>query len=166
MYAFQGCTALPEVSFSVALSVGAYAFQSCTALSRVSMPVVKAIQSYTFYGCTALTEAVFPRAASVGSSAFFSCSALAMVSLPSAVSIYSCAFQRCVNLVSLYLMGPVMCALAASSVFSSTPIGGYSDVAGQFGTIYVPESLYSSYVRANGWYYLSSRIVSVPAEGT
>ena len=128
------------------------------------MPVVKTIEPYTIHGCSALTEAIFSRAVSIGNSAFYGCSALAMVSLPAVSSIASGAFQQCVNLVSLYLLGPMICTLAASSVFSSTPIGGFSDVAGELGTIYVPESLYSSYITRNGWYYLSSRIVSVPSD--
>jgi len=47
------------------------------------------------------------------------------------------------------------------SAFASTPIGGYSDSAGQYGSVYVPASLYSSFLTANNWSLISSRIASV-----
>jgi hypothetical protein len=88
-----------------------------------------------------------------------------MASFPSASWLYTSAFQGCVNLVSLYLPGSSVCVLqSVQMTFSSTPIGGYSAVAGQFGSVFVPESLFSAYVNAAGWKTISSRIVSVAME--
>ena len=72
------------------------------------------------------------------------------------------AFTSCYNLISLNLTNvssvPI---LSGTSVFNSTPIGGYSASAGQFGSIYVPASLYNDFLVAENWSNVSSRIVSV-----
>ena len=79
-------------------------------------------------------------------------------------NIYYTAFSKCYYLVSLYLPGPIVASLYGSSVFSLTPIAGFSDLAGTVGSVFVPESLYAAYVTAYNWSYLSSRIVSIPSE--
>ena len=92
-------------------------------------------------------------------------SSLAAVSLPAAESIAAGAFGQCVGLVSLYLTGGSLCVLESADAFQSTPIGGYSDTAGCFGSVFVPSSLYSDYLSASCWSALSDRIASVQ-EGT
>jgi hypothetical protein len=49
----------------------------------------------------------------------------------------------------------------STNVFDSTPIGGYSTSAGQYGSVYVPASLYNDFIVAENWSSISSRIVSV-----
>lgn len=51
--------------------------------------------------------------------------------------------------------------LAISNALNSTPIAGYSTITGQYGSIYVPSSLYSAYIISTNWTYYSSRFVSV-----
>ena len=77
------------------------------------------------------------------------------------ISFYTYAFSGCWRLISLYLLGSRVGRLAMSTVFNSTPIGGYSDVAGAYGSIFVPESLYSTYVSSTNWAVFSSRFASL-----
>jgi hypothetical protein len=45
--------------------------------------------------------------------------------------------------------------------FTSTPIGGYSAVAGQYGSVFVPASLLTAFQTATNWSSIASRIVGV-----
>lgn len=82
--------------------------------------------------------------------------------MPACTSVRDNAFIYCYNLVSLYLTGVSMVpTLGGTSVFTSTPIGGYSASAGQYGSVYVPASLYDSFLVATNWSSIASRIVSV-----
>jgi hypothetical protein len=47
-------------------------------------------------------------------------------------------------------------------VFYSTPIGGRTtSTGGVYGSVFVPSSLYSSFITATNWTSISARIVSV-----
>ena len=180
--AFYYCTKITTASFPNVTSVYTYAFYNCVSLTTLSFPNLISMGNYAFTYCSNLTTVNFPKVSFVGSSAFASdyklttvslpltsriynyafayCSSLATLSLPKCTSIYTYAFRNCIRLVSLYLMGSTLCTLGGSNAFSSTPIGGYSTTAGQFGKVYVPTSLYSSYIAAANWSLISSRIVS------
>ena len=85
-----------------------------------------------------------------------------MAVFPVLRSFMSSAFGNCFNLVSLYLTSvssvPI---LPYMNVFGNTPIGGYSSSAGTYGSVFVPESLYNSFLAASNWSTISSRIVSM-----
>ena len=59
-------------------------------------------------------------------------------------------------------MGSSVASLS-STAFYYTPMSSIGYI-GAYGSIFVPESLYSAYVRASGWSYYSNRIVSVAEE--
>ena len=158
-FAFYYCTSLTSVSFPVCTSIGYYAFASCTSLTSVSFPVCTTIVSFAFAACSSLTSVSFPECTSIGSSAFQSCTSLTSVSFPVCTSIGSYAFQCCNRLISLTLGGSSVCLLMGSFAFIETPIGGYSELAGQYGSIFVPASLLASYKTATNWSYFSSRFV-------
>lgn len=164
--AFYRCNTMTGASFPLCTSVGNSAFQYCIAMSVVSLPVCTTIGTNAFQNCFALTAVNLPACTSVGSSAFLNCSALTVVSLParSRVFILNYAFRNCSRLVSLYLTGPEVAGLQNSYAFSSTPIGGYSAIAGQYGSIYVPASLLTAYQSSYNWSYFSSRIVGLTDE--
>jgi hypothetical protein len=86
---------------------------------------------------------------------------LTTISFPACTTIGTWAFRGCRMLVELHLMGSSVAELLTSEAFNSTPIGGYSASAGQYGTIYVPASLLTSYQTATNWTYFSSRFVGV-----
>ena len=160
-YAFQYCYALADVSIPNAEHMGDSAFAYCRTLSTANFPNVSKIYPNAFYSCSNLTSISFPVASVVGSSAFRACENLTTASFPNVMSLIADnAFRSCFNLVSLYVMGSSVPTLGVN-VFTSTPIGGYSESAGQFGSVYVPSSLWSLYIITNNWLSISSRIVSI-----
>ena len=138
--AFDNCASLSSISFPNATSIGIQCFKGCISLKEVSFPNVTDIDNYAFSKCTSLSEASFQNIMSIGNAAFSGCTRLIKLDI------------------SLVSSVP---RLAASNAFSSTPIGGYSRSAGQYGSIFVPASLYESFRTASNWSYFSSRMVSV-----
>ena len=101
------------------------------------------------------------RVTTIGSNAFSHCSRLTTVNFPACTNISSTAFRACHTLISFYLTGSSYVSLVNSNAFNSTPIGGYSASAGQYGSIYVPASMLESYKTRTNWTYFSSRFVGV-----
>lgn len=160
-YAFNSCYSLTTISFPNATSIGNYAFAYCSALTTPSFPKVKTISGYAFTYCSSLIIADFPSATSIGNYAFASCPTLTTASFTNAVSMSNSVFYRCYNLLSVYLLGSSVPTLG-TSVFNSTPIGGYTtSTGGVYGSVYVPASLYSSFLTADNWSSIAARIVSV-----
>ena len=72
--------------------------------------------------------------------------------------------MSCVTLTALYLLSTSVVTLANVNAFTNTPISE-STLTGDFGSIYVPESLVSAYQSATGWSTYSARITAY-MEGT
>jgi hypothetical protein len=161
---FSYCDALSEVSkFSYTTTLDWYTFYNCTGLRTVNFPAVTSLSGPVFGNCYSLVNVSMPNLLMINGSAFFACYSLSELSFPNLSAISGTyAFSGCYNLISLNLTGvssvPI---LANTNAFISTPIGGYSASAGQYGSIYVPASLYDSFIVASNWSYFSSRIVSV-----
>lgn len=161
--AFQGCSNLASISIPRAVSIRDYAFYNCERLLTFDAPALTSIASSCFMFCSGLSSASFPLVSLIMSNAFYSCQNLTTLSFPRLSSyISNTAFRGCVRLERLDLTGvSSVPSLANSNAFQSTPIGGYSDVTGQYGSIYVPASLYSEFTSKTNWSYYSSRMVSV-----
>lgn len=184
-YAFYGCVNLTTISFpncktigpsafaycsinltSVELlnceQIGASAFYRCSNLISVNFPKCETIGFYAFYQCYNLTTTNFLSCISIHDNAFNACSSVSVLSFPNCNYIGSCAFQYCYNLLSLYLLGSSIPSLVSTNAFNLTPISNYTtSTGGVYGSIYVPASLYNSYLTATNWSYYSARIVSV-----
>lgn len=159
--AFQQCYSLITADFPNVTIISANAFRSCSALATANFPSVTSIGNSAFYYCSSLTTVSFPSVTSIGMYAFYYCRSLTTASFPSATSIGNSAFGSCFNLLSFYLLGSSVPTLG-TSVFYSTPIGGYTtSTGGVYGSIFVPSSLYDQYIVATNWSSFSSRIVSV-----
>ena len=183
-YAFGGCTSLSEASFPACTSIGSSAFQLCTSLTTANFPACTTIGSYAFYGCTSLSEVSFPACKAIGNYAFYSCTALTtanfeqyfmLISSIGSLNFYRSSylqnlrigtssiairtFSECTRLTSLTLTSTGVANLGNSNAFTSTPIAGYSDVVGQYGSIYVPASLLANYKASTNWTYFSARMV-------
>lgn len=163
---FNSCTSLQYASFPSCSFVGQNAFAGCAALTDASFPVCEKTMGTAFTRCTSLQKVSFPKLYSVGNNTFLSCTALSKVllSFSSDVtpSISSCVFSSCWNLRSLYLFGSKMYTLYSANAFTSTPISDYTaSTGGVYGSIYVPESLYASYISATNWATYSDRFVSL-----
>ena len=160
--AFANCWALSLICAPACVSINSSAFQSCKALLEAHFPSCTYIGSSAFYDCLSLQTIEFPMCETIAPYAFCNCQELVSVSFPSCLTISTYAFQSCYNLLSLYLLGSSLCALSSTDAFISTPISNYTlSTSGQYGSIFVPESLYSVYVSATNWSVYSSRIVSV-----
>ncbi len=160
--AFNKCSSLTTVNFPAATTIGSYAFVSCYALTTVNFPAATVINNFAFNECTKLTTASFPAATTIGANIFTACTKLTTASFPAATIIGSYAFRNCYHLTSLYLTGGSMAELVHVNAFSSTPISGYTaSTGGVYGSIFVPASLYDSYISASNWSYYSERFVSV-----
>lgn len=184
--AFIGCRNLSIASFPLCIGINDSAFLNCTGLQTISFPECNTIGYSAFYNCSALTSVFLPKCYSIGQYAFALCSALSLVTISATtnplsigtyafVSCYSLkevhlsncsligfsAFSRCYNLISLYLTSISSVPTLSAGVFYSSPIGGYSTSAGRYGSVFVPASLYNSFLTAVYWSDISSRIVSV-----
>ena len=160
--AFQSCTSLSIANFPSCLSIGASAFYSCTSLTTINFSKCTSINTYAFYYCTALTSLNFPSCTTISGAAFSNCTALSVASFPVCSVIGTSAFYNCYNLLSLYLLGSSVVSLLSQNAFTKTPISGYTtSTGGVYGSIYVPASLYNSYLTATNWSLYSARIVSV-----
>ena len=161
--AFRSCTALTSISFPNATSLYTSAFYYCTGLTTVDLPAAISIQASAFNNCSNLVSISIPRVTSIGGNAFQNCRSLATIVLPSVKYIVFYAFQSCYRLFSVYLLAGSKCTLSYTNVFNSTPISSYTEYTGGVnGSIFVPASLYDSYVYASdSWSYFSSRFVSL-----
>jgi hypothetical protein len=160
--AFYQCSALTTVSLPSCTTVGGNAFNSCRSLTSVSLPVCTSVGGYAFYGCSALTTVNLPSCTSVGGSTFVSCYSLTSVSLPVCTSVGGSAFNQCYSLTALHLTSVSRVPALGANAFASTPIGGYTSYTdGQYGSVYVPASLYSDFLTASNWSSIADRIVSV-----
>lgn len=161
-YAFNHCSSLTSASFPACKTIGSYAFFSCTSLANVNFPVCETIGESAFMGCTSLSEVNFPACTTINDQAFFYCSGLQTVSLPACTKIVGTgAFQSCTALRSLYLLGGSFVDIRTRGVFDRTPLSDSSYLNGEYGSIYVPASLYNTYINAYEWNLYSSRFVSV-----
>lgn len=161
-YAFASCTSLTTASFPSCQVINSSAFFSCSKLTTISFPSCSSIGNSAFYYCYKLTTIELPVCKTVGSYAFGNCYSLTTASFPSCVSLYNYAFVNCYNLTSLYLTGSSVAGLINSTAFNSTPIAGYTtSTGGVYGSIFVPSSLYNTYISSTNWVYFSSRFVSV-----
>ena len=159
--AFFHCDKLTTVNFPECTNIGIQAFLRCQNLTSANFPVCTNISSRAFYQCQNLTTVSIPECVDIGSSAFCECHKLTTVSLPKCANINIRAFEYCYNLKSLYLTNSKVCILSNSNAFIATPIGGYSESAGVYGSIYVPMSLINAYKAATNWTYFADKIVGI-----
>ena len=182
--AFRFCSSLTSVSFPNATSIGTYAFASCTSLTSASFPNVTSIGNWAFASCTSLTSASFPNVISIGNWAFQSCYTLQEANFPliSNAPLYAfryCssltkaiiggskgmsgyAFNSCKSLSQIFIVGGSVGSLV-STALSYTPMS-QSSYLGYFGSIYVRQSLLSTYQTKAVWSTFKDRIVGVEEE--
>ena len=167
--AFANCTSLRHIDLPSCTLVSGSAFRSCYSLSAISLPLCSRIAgSSAFAACTSLQSIYMPRCISIGSGAFCLASSMSNAvfgnsgSVSTGYSIYQSAFASCYILSSLYLLASAMYNLGNVNVFASTPISNYVELnGGNYGSVFVPASLYDGYISATNWATYSARIVSM-----
>ena len=158
-YAFAHCSSLTSLNLPQARHVDNYAFAYCSSLSMMNLPQVNYVGNYAFAHCYSLTSLNLSHVTYIGDYAFYRCSSLTTVNLPQVSYIGSSAFFSCNNLFSLYLLSNSIVSLGNTDTFNYTPIS--TAISGIYGSIYVPSSLYSTYLTTNNWSNFSSRFVSM-----
>ena len=162
-HAFDGAQGLKGITLGSVSSITAYAFKYCGQLSYISMDYasVQTLSSGCFSGCNVLNITdVFTNCTTIGDAAFWAVMSTTALSFPKASIIGNQAFIGMTSLASLYLMGTSVPTLAATNAFQNTPISS-SSYLGHFGSIFVPASLYDSYIAAANWSAYAARFVSV-----
>lgn len=160
--AFSGCIALTDVYLPSCSSTSTYVFTGCKTLPRINLPMLVGVQAYCFQTCQQLSDISIPSCEWINSAAFSNCWALSVLKLPKVSAIRSSAFYNCYNLLSLYVLSTSLCTLANANAFLNTPISTYTtSTGGVNGSVFVRESLYSSYLTATNWSLYSARIVSL-----
>lgn len=161
---FSSCVKLETVIVHDITSIGAYAFYNCQSFTGFDFGSCTYIGSNAFSGCRALKTANFPMlTASIPSACFTGCTSLSMGSFPKVSAIVgNNTFSNCSVLLSLYFLGSSVVELATPTIFSNTPISGYTThTGGVHGSIFVPASLYDAYRSATNWSVYADRFVSV-----
>ena len=174
--AFANCSNLTAVSFPNATTLGVECFRQCKLVSvsfpevtttgnggalrqntntliSASLPKLTAIQPYLFYDDQKLTTLDLSEATSVGNNAFQQCYELATLDLPKVTSIAASGFYNARKLTTLILRHTSVVTVANANAFTNTPLSGYNS---QSATVYVPQSLISSYQTASVWSTLYS----------
>ena len=157
-YAFRGCQYLTGVDHSGITSLGVQTFSACSRITTVNLPNVTSIGAGAFSYLTTCSQYSLPKLTYVASNAFTSNWKLTTITLPVVTTISAYAFRYCSSLMSLYLTGSTVPTLNASA-FLNMPFS--VSVNNVYGSIYVPSSLYATYVAATNWKTYSNRIVSI-----
>jgi hypothetical protein len=128
---FGDFSVLTSVKGARITNIGTFAFQGCTALTELSFPLVQTIGNLAFYGCTGLTAIELP-ATEIGINAFWGCTGLETVKLPSATTINSSAFQGCTDLITVTI--GFGCNITSASSFPNGFTGYYNGNSKAAGT--------------------------------
>lgn len=160
--AFRYCTSLKTAFLSECLEIGSSAYYMCNNLSQVELSKCKTIYDGAFHACTSLGFCLIPACEEIRSEAFEYCCSLRSLELPICSKIGASAFYQCFKLTGITLRSNKICMLENSDAFNFTPIGGYTvSTNGEYGYIYVPQSLYNRYLTAENWSYFSTRLRSI-----
>lgn len=157
---FSGMKGLISASLPKVATVNATCFYDCIALPSINLPAAVTVQKLAFQNCSAMTKASIPLLTTLAAQAFQNCYALSQFTIPATVSIIQpSTFLNCSALTSLRIEGSTLKTLSAANAFGGTPLS-VSTLTGNFGSIYVPASLYASYIAATNWKTYSARMVS------
>lgn len=160
---------LSKINFEGMASIYDYGFSGLSLVSDFYLPSMSQLISYMFNSCSAAERIWMPNVSTTGYASTnylcMSCHNVSTVLLgnntASISTIGVSAFYRCSNLLSLYLLCNNRATLANVSVFLYSPISMYYESLGRYGSIYVPASLYDSYITSTNWVRYSDRFVSM-----
>lgn len=172
-WAFYGMNSITSFSSDSVLQINGGAFRECRGLTSVSFPNCTTLSGNdgVFYNAVALTNVYLPKlSADLPNFAFRGCTALVNLALPKGKTAYTQVFDGCSNLEKLDFGGnggslsanslknaPKLnvLVLRSTSVKTLGNINAFDNTcfaSGKAGgTLYVPNSLISSYQAASNW---------------
>ena len=167
-HALSACSALTNVSLPLCISINTEAMFRCDALTSVDLPKCEylntqvfgfcssltnvnlqdciSIGDYTFRYCSALPYIDLPNCTSIGNYAFENCGVLSVIKIPKVLSLSRYVFSNCSSLRQLYING-------GSQIVNLNAYASYIFSGLSLAVIYVPSSLYSSYVYSTYSYW-------------
>jgi hypothetical protein len=153
--AFDSCYSIETVDAPLATRVGEGVFKDCYSLKSVSIPNAKTLERNAFND-NALYSLVIPEVLTLASS-YPMCSGNGAIEIDFSkiTTLPSKCLQNNRNLVSLILRGDTKVTLENIDALSGTPIEN------NFGWIYVPANLVSTYKADSKWSTYASNIVSI-----
>ena len=121
------CSNLESISFASATTYnGTQQFANCAKLTSVNLPNLTTLNNQMFQGCTSLEFIEFPKLTGLNRSG---------------------VFRNCYKLQTVVLRHTSVVPVN-NDTFANTPFAGYNSLTG---TVYVPQSLISSYQTATNW---------------
>ena len=144
-YAFYGNTNLASVKLTGNVSIYGNAFRNCSGLTEFSAPHCTFAYGYAFAGVNC--PLAFPSIGQVGTEAFRSYNGTALDFGGDGAWFGSNVFNSASNLNILVLRKSSVMSINGTGMFSGTPFASN----GSGGTLYVPQSLISSYQSATNW---------------
>lgn len=145
--AFAQCKSLTSVDLPNATTINGSSFLGCSYLVNVNLPKVTSIASSAFNQCARLTNINIPEVTSVLSNAFYSCSSLIELDFHKLTSIATQSFSGSGSLETIIIRTNSMATLDNIDAFNGTRFAA----GGSGGTIYVPQSLKSTYEANATW---------------
>ena len=121
------CSNVESISFASATTYsGTQQFVNCSKLASVNLPNLTTLNNQMFQGCTSLEFIEFPKLTGLNRSG---------------------VFRNCYKLQTVVLRHTSVVPVN-NDTFANTPFAGYNGLSG---TVYVPQSLISSYQTATNW---------------
>ena len=141
----------------------------CTSLTSVNLPLISFVGSTGFSGCSSLPIYVGQSTAIVYASAFVNCTSLETIDIlggNTANGIKATAFKNTKLSTLILRSDSAVTTLYSTNVFDSSPFASN----GTGGTLYVPNSMISSYESATNWStilgYTNNQIKSIESTHT
>ena len=166
-------------------------FQNCKSLTEIDIPLVTAMRDIFAPGCSALTSIKMPLITYVGASAFSGATSLPSFVGRNVAIIYTSGFDGCSNLTAVDILGGHTSTGFKPSAFKNTKLNmlvirstsavqklenintfsGSPFASGKAGgTLYVPNSMISSFQAASNWStilgYATNSIKSIESTAT
>lgn len=156
--AFYGCTNLESISFPEIIGFGGNAegsiyhtemFRNCSKLNSVYAPKAAWVQGQCFHSCTSLTVIALPACKTIRNQCFYGCNHLEAADFGGTTFQMTDQniFTNCSAFQTLVIRATSVASLSNVNCFNNTPFAS----SGSGGTIYVPNSLISTYQSATNW---------------
>lgn len=165
--AFRANTRLKSLSMPNATELGEQVLYGANKLESIYFPLVNTVASNCLGYCSKLINPIaFPKLASIGGNGLGNLSVTGIDLGGEGGTLYASAFVGSTSLAMLVLRSATLKTLANINAFNNTPFKN----GGTGGTLYVPNSLISSYQGASNWStilgYSTNQIKSIESTHT